>query len=112
MKNFEVELSITQSFNTKVMVVGDFEDKNDEAISRIAKRLADNMAHDEWQFEETEFEINNVIPVKDRGVFIGEIRDGNVLKFMDKALSEKKSKNSITIGTSGKGRVIRELRDF
>lgn len=60
MKKFEVELSITQTFTTKVIVAGDFQDKNDPAIDKAAKQAADNMAHDDWNYNDTEFEIDNV----------------------------------------------------
>jgi hypothetical protein len=60
MKKFEVELSITQTFTAKVIVEGDFQGKNDPAIDEAAKRAADNMDHDDLNYNDTEFEINNV----------------------------------------------------
>ncbi|WP_110925959.1 hypothetical protein [Bacillus massiliglaciei] len=65
MKKFVVELSITQTFTAQVVVEGDFKDKKDPAIDATAKLAADNMDHDNWGYEETEFEILNVTPVLD-----------------------------------------------
>lgn len=60
MKKFEVELTIAQTYTTKVVVEGDFKDRNDPAIDKIAKRYADNMNHDHWDYKDTEFEVQNV----------------------------------------------------
>lgn len=62
-KKFEVELSITQTFTTKVIVEGDFEGKNDLSITKAAELVADNMSHDDWNYNETEFEVDNVRPI-------------------------------------------------
>lgn len=60
MKVFEVELNITQTFRTTVLVAGDFKDKKDLAIDELAKRTADNMDHDHWDYADTEFEVFNI----------------------------------------------------
>ncbi|QNP18304.1 hypothetical protein H9S87_18645 (plasmid) [Bacillus pumilus] len=58
-KTFEVELDITQHFTTTVTVTGDFEGVNDPDLDEAAKQAADRMAHDDWNWEETEFDVRN-----------------------------------------------------
>ena len=60
MKKFEVEVSITKTFTTKVIVEGEFKDKNDLSIDKAAQYAADNMNHEHWDYNDTEFEINGV----------------------------------------------------
>ncbi|MFL0365359.1 DNA translocase FtsK [Pseudobacillus sp. 179-B 2D1 NHS] len=60
MKKFEVEVSITKTFTTKVIVEGEFNGKNDPGIDKVAKYAADNMNHEHWDYNDTEFEINGV----------------------------------------------------
>ncbi|MDO3655359.1 hypothetical protein [Bacillus subtilis] len=60
-KTYEVELDITQRFTTTVKVTGKFKDSNDPRIVQAAKQEADRMAHDDWNYDDTEFEIKNVI---------------------------------------------------
>ncbi|EIJ79140.1 hypothetical protein PB1_16324 [Bacillus methanolicus PB1] len=75
MKKFEVELSITQTFTTKVIVEGDFQGNNDPAIDEAAKRAADNMDHNDWNYNDTEFEIDNVTLLPDFKIFaVGDDR--------------------------------------
>lgn len=59
-KTYEVEVDITQRFTTTVKVEGEFKDKNDPQIDRLAKQEADNMAHAAWDYDDTEFEVLNV----------------------------------------------------
>ncbi|MFU2203083.1 hypothetical protein [Bacillus subtilis] len=59
-KTYEVQLDITQRFTTTVKVTGDFKDSNDPRIAQVAKQEADGMSHDDWDYDETEFEITNV----------------------------------------------------
>lgn len=59
MSKYQVELTITQTFTTKVIVEGDFKDMLDVALLNLAKQEADNMDHDCWDFKHTEFEVNN-----------------------------------------------------
>ncbi|WP_227396814.1 hypothetical protein [Jeotgalibacillus aurantiacus] len=63
MAKMVVELSITQTHTVQVVVDGEFEDKKDPAIDKLAKLAADNMNHEHWEHETTEFEIQNVSPV-------------------------------------------------
>ncbi|AMM99543.1 hypothetical protein UP12_19200 (plasmid) [Bacillus pumilus] len=58
-KTFEVELDITQHFTTTVTVTGDFEGVNDPDLDQAAQQAADRMAHDDWNWEETEFDVRN-----------------------------------------------------
>lgn len=58
-KTFEVELDITQHFTTTVTVTGDFEGVNDPDLDEAAQQAADRMAHDDWNWEETEFDVRN-----------------------------------------------------
>ncbi|MEK4824507.1 hypothetical protein NSS71_08110 [Niallia sp. FSL W8-0951] len=60
MKKYEVELSITQTFTTKVVVEGDFKDDKDPAIIKKAEHKADTMNHEHWNYIETEFEADNI----------------------------------------------------
>ncbi|KEF40134.1 hypothetical protein M670_00150 [Schinkia azotoformans MEV2011] len=57
MKKFEVELSITKTFTTKVIIEGDFQDMKDPAIKSAAEQVADNMDHERWDYNDTVFEI-------------------------------------------------------
>ncbi|MBW7636381.1 hypothetical protein K1I48_23455 [Bacillus licheniformis] len=63
-KTFEVELTVTQRFNTRVKVSGDFKDKNDPEIEKAAKIEADRMDHNHWGYDDTEFEVDNVFEIK------------------------------------------------
>lgn len=58
-KTFEVELDITKHFTTTVTVTGDFEGVNDPDLDEAAQQAADRMAHDDWNWEETEFDVRN-----------------------------------------------------
>lgn len=59
MKKILVELNITQTYKAQVLVEGDFKDKNDPAIDKVAKEAADAMDHGHWGYEDTEFEVFN-----------------------------------------------------
>ncbi|AYK68289.1 hypothetical protein ABS751_10335 [Bacillus subtilis] len=59
-KTYEVQVDITQRFTTAVKVTGEFKDSNDPRIDQAAKQEADGMSHDDWDYDETEFEITNV----------------------------------------------------
>ncbi len=59
-KTYEVEVDITQRFTTTVKVTGDFKDRNDPRIDQAAIQEADRMAHDAWDYNDTEFEVLNV----------------------------------------------------
>ncbi|WP_431818861.1 hypothetical protein [Bacillus pumilus] len=63
-KTFEVELDITQHFTTTVTVTGDFEGVNDPDLDEAAQQAADRMAHDDWNWEETEFDVRNAKVLK------------------------------------------------
>ena len=62
-KEYVVELSITQTYTTKVVVQGDYQDRNDPAIEEHAKLIADEMDHNKWDYRDTEFEIDNITAV-------------------------------------------------
>lgn len=64
MKRYEVELEIVQKFTATVVVEGDFKDSLDPRIDKLAEEKADLMNHDDWNYEETEFEILNVFEEK------------------------------------------------
>ncbi|MGM0817461.1 MAG: hypothetical protein ACQEUO_18495 [Bacillota bacterium] len=64
-KTFEVELDITQRFTTKVKVTGSFDGANDPDLDDAAQQAADRMAHDDWNWEETEFDVRNAKLLKD-----------------------------------------------
>ncbi|WZK93419.1 hypothetical protein [Bacillus phage BvP] len=63
-KTYRVELEITQRSTTTVDVTGEFKDINDPRIDQLAKQKADNMDHDDWDFEDLEFEVLNVNEVE------------------------------------------------
>ncbi|QPA33410.1 hypothetical protein [Thermaerobacillus caldiproteolyticus] len=94
MKKFEVELSITQTFTTKVIIEGDFQDKNDPAIEEIAKHTADNMDHNAWNYIDTEFEINNVTLLPDFKIFaVGDDRPEYIVaKTKEEAIADHMSR--------------------
>ncbi|MFD0587701.1 hypothetical protein ACFQZE_06775 [Paenibacillus sp. GCM10027627] len=60
MKKFEVEMTITKTYTTKVFVEGDFTDFRDSNIDEAAVRAADNMNHDLWNYEDTEYSVISV----------------------------------------------------
>lgn len=59
MKKYLVELSITRTFETTVVIEGDFDNKKETEIQKAAEMVADNMDHGLWDYKETEFEVNN-----------------------------------------------------
>lgn len=64
-RKFEVELDIVKKYTVKVVVEGEFSGDGDPEIEEEAKRVADNMSHDSWNYNDTEFEVN----------YIGEINE-------------------------------------
>ncbi|MFD1335781.1 hypothetical protein ACFQ4N_09495 [Oceanobacillus iheyensis] len=53
-----VELKIVQTYKTQVIVNTDSEDEN--TILKLSSEKADNMSHDNWGYEDTEFEAVNI----------------------------------------------------
>ncbi|WCS69019.1 hypothetical protein Goe17_01600 [Bacillus phage vB_BsuM-Goe17] len=64
-KTYRVELEMTQRATTTVDVTGEFKDINDPQIDQLAKQKADNLNHDDWDFEDLEFEVLNVTNVNE-----------------------------------------------
>lgn len=59
-KSYEVELSIVKSYTVKVVVEGDFAGASDPDVGEEAILKADSMNHEDWEYQNTEFEINDV----------------------------------------------------
>ncbi|MEC0089358.1 hypothetical protein [Paenibacillus macquariensis] len=59
-RKFEVEMEIIKKYSVKVTVEGEFSGVGDPDIEEKAKKVADNMSHDSWDYKDTEFEIEYV----------------------------------------------------
>ncbi|WP_421136159.1 hypothetical protein [Staphylococcus warneri] len=57
-KQYEVELSITKKYNVIVTVEGEFSGKGDPDIEKAAVKAAENMDHGDWDYLDTEYEVN------------------------------------------------------
>ncbi|MNW32171.1 hypothetical protein D3C74_91070 [compost metagenome] len=59
-RKFEVEMTITKTYDVKVIVEGEFSGVDDPDIEEVAKQQADNMSHDSWSYKDSEYEVTYV----------------------------------------------------
>lgn len=62
---YEVELEVTKSYKVTVTVEGNFAGADDPQIAEEAEKVADNMSHDSWSYQDTEFDIQNITEKND-----------------------------------------------
>ncbi|OKP93119.1 hypothetical protein A3842_00275 [Paenibacillus sp. P3E] len=51
-------MTITKTYEAKVVVEGDFAGIGDPDLEAAAKQQADNMSHDSWDYKDTEFDVH------------------------------------------------------
>lgn len=98
-KTYRVELEMTQRSTTTVEVTGEFKDIHDSRIDQLAKQKADNMDHDDWDFEDLEFEVLNVNEVeKMKNTLSTRDRLGIAIHFIEanrEEMGDKEALNSL-----------------